>query len=287
VSQGLKAESRGRPHLSVILPCYRAAGRALRSAERLSSFLAQGLLTWEIVIVDDGGKDFSAGPTRETDPIRLVLLPENRGKGAAVRAGMLAARGQARIFTDVDLPFDLDLLFVMAEYILERGFHVVIGDRSLRDSRYTVELGWRRRLASRVFSEFVGKLVTGGFFDTQCGLKGFRSDVAEALFRNALIDRFAFDVEVIYLALKSRLDIKRIPVQIRNNDASSVRLLRDSGRMFWDVFRIKINQMAGRYRTLESDELVSRDFALVQEGVRRRYSLGPATAIPANQKIEV
>ncbi len=254
------------PHLSVILPCYREAEQAARSADRLSAFFARGLLGWEIVIVDDGGKDFPAAMTEESSPIRLIRLPENRGKGAAVRAGMLAARGKARIFTDVDLPFDLDLLLVMAEYILERGFHVVIGDRTLPDSLYHEELRWQRRLASRAFSEFVGKLVTGGFFDTQCGLKGFRADVAEALFRNTLIDRFAFDVEIIYLALKSRLDIKRIPVHIRSNDASSIRLFRDSGRMFLDVFRIKANQMAGRYRSLESDELVSRDFALVESG---------------------
>ena len=183
---------------------------------------------------------------------------------------MLAATGEARIFTDIDLPFDLDLLLVIAEYILDKGFHLVIGDRTLPDSQYATELRWQRRLASRFFSVFVGKLVTGGFFDTQCGLKGFRGDVAEALFRSARIDRFAFDVEIIYLALKSRLDIKRIPVRLRNNDESSLRLFRDSRRMFLDVFRIKAHQMAGRYRSLESDALVSRDFAALRDEVLSR-----------------
>jgi len=272
-SQRVEAAGGSAPHLSVILPCYRAAEQALRSAEDLSSFLSRGDFKWEVVIVDDGGGDFPASVPQDTDPIRLIRLPENRGKGAAVRAGMLAARGQARIFTDVDVPFELDLLFVIAEYILARGFHLVIGDRTLPDSRYATELRWQRRLASRIFSEFVGKLVTGGFFDTQCGLKGFRGDVAEALFRNTLIDRFAFDAEIIYLAMKSRLDIKRVPVRIRGSSDgdSSLRLFRDSGRMFLDVFRIKANQMAGRYRSLESDVLVSRDFAELREEVCRRH----------------
>jgi dolichyl-phosphate beta-glucosyltransferase len=260
----------GRPEISVVLPCYGAAARAQESVGELSEFLDARALAWEIVVVDDGGGDFPLGAFEDSAAVRLVRLPANRGKGAAVRAGMAAARGEVQIFTDVDLPYDLNLLLVIREYISKRGFHVVVGDRTLPDSRYGSEVRWQRRLASRAFSWFVGKLVTGGFFDTQCGLKGFRGDVAQAIFPNTTLDGFAFDVEVIYLSLKSRLDIKRIPVHVRSAEDSSVRLLRDSSGMVLDVLRIKAQQMAGRYQSLESDLLFSRDFARLRDEVAKR-----------------
>lgn len=246
------------PDLSLILPSYRDAGRALHSAMTLGDFFASGSLTWEVVIVDDGGGDFSQ-EWQDLEPIRLCRFEANRGKGAAVRAGMLAARGRVRIYTDADLPYGMELFQVITEYILERGFHVVIGDRTLPDSSYALDVGWKRRLASSVYSTLVGKLVTGGFFDTQCGLKGFRGDVAEALFSISRIDRFAFDAEIIYLSLLHRLDIKRVPVRLRKNESSSIRLLRDSTRMFADTLGIKRNQLRGMYRSRKLEEIVSRD----------------------------
>jgi glycosyltransferase involved in cell wall biosynthesis len=246
------------PDLSLILPSYRDATRALHSALSLGDFFASSSLSWEVVIVDDGGGDFGA-EWQELEPIRLCRLEANRGKGAAVRAGMLAARGQVRIYTDADLPYGMELFQVITEYILERGFHVVIGDRTLPDSSYALDVGWKRRVASSVYSRLVGKLVTGGFFDTQCGLKGFRGDVAEALFSISRIDRFAFDAEIIYLSLLHRLDIKRVPVRLRRNESSSIRLFRDSTKMFADTLGIKRNQLRGLYRSRELEEIVSRD----------------------------
>lgn len=245
--------------LSIILPCYRASALAIRSVERLSAFL-RGREGWEIVVVDDGGNDFPADPFAGQPNVRLLRLERNRGKGAAVRAGMLAARGEVRIFTDVDLPYDLDLIPAIAAIIRERGFHVVIGDRTLPTSRYVADISFSRRVASSLFTGFVGTLVTGGFFDTQCGLKGVRGDVAEELFRLIRIDRFAFDVELVYLALKLRLDMHRVPVQLRNNETSSVRLGRDAVRGFIDVFRIKWNQLRGRYSSRVLEEMLLREF---------------------------
>ena len=257
------------PDLSVILPCYCTASLALRSASELATFLADSPLTWEIIIVDDGGGDFSHDSLSRGNSIRLLKLPHNLGKGAAVRAGMLAASGRVRIFTDVDLPYDPDLLLVIAEYIQHHGFHLVIGDRTLPGSSYPLNVGWQRRLASALCSTLVGTMVTGGFFDTQCGLKGFRGDVAEAIFSHTRIDRFAFDVEVIYLALYHRLDIKRIPVQLRNNETSSVRLLPDAARMLCDILSIKSHQVRGAYQCPELQETLTREFEQVRTNSRQ------------------
>lgn len=250
--------------LSVVLPCYRAAPLARRSVARLRTALRPWGTAWEVIVVDDGGGDFAPDEWRDDPHVTLLRLPQNRGKGAAVREGMLAARGHTRIFTDVDLPFGTARFPTIDRYLQDRGFHVVIGDRTLPGSEYRQRLSVARRAASAVFTAFVGTIVTGGFFDTQCGLKGVRGDVADALFPLLRIDRFAFDVELVYVALKHRLDIKRLPVQLEQNDSSSVRLLRDSAQGVVDVFRIKGRQLAGHYASREVEAIAARDLAAVE-----------------------
>jgi dolichyl-phosphate beta-glucosyltransferase len=250
------------PDISVVLPCYRSAELARRSADRLARFLGETFASYEVVVVDDGGGDFDASWPEE-GPVRLIRLPVNLGKGAAVRAGMLASRGQVRVFTDVDLPFDLEPIVASVRFIEERGFHLAVGDRTLPESSYSLDVGWRRRIASGLFSKLVGVFVTGGFFDTQCGFKAFRGDVAQALFGISRIDRFAFDVELLYLALIYRTDIKRISVKLRNNETSTMRLLRDSARMLIDVARIRAFAFRGAYRCPALAKIVADDFAAV------------------------
>lgn len=246
--------------LSVILPCYRAASLAQRSVIRLSSFLQTRRQSWEIIVVDDGGGDFADVSFAEGPDVRLLKLPQNRGKGAAVREGMLCARGKVRVFTDVDLPYDLELIPTIERTIRTTAFHLVIGDRTLPSSSYFAKTTTPRRLASALFSAFVGTLVTGGFFDTQCGIKGVRGDVADMLFPLLRLNRFAFDVELIYAALKNRLDIHRVPVQLRNNETSSVRLWRDASHGIVDIARIKWHQLRGHYHSNRIERLLGEEF---------------------------
>src|SRR5688572_13493293 len=151
------------PDVSIVLPCFRAAGLANESVQRLQSYLETTGLDWEIIVVDDGGGDFRPADTTVAGVASLVRLDRNCGKGAAVGAGMRVARGRVRIYTDVDLPYDLTLIPVIVSLVLDRRFHVVIGDRTLPDSNYRAELSLGRRLASGVFTQIVGTLVTGGF----------------------------------------------------------------------------------------------------------------------------
>jgi dolichyl-phosphate beta-glucosyltransferase len=251
--------------LSVILPCYRAAGLALESAERLATALMRRVNRWEIIIVDDGGGDFPANWTdRERGVggcVRLIRLPANRGKGAAVAAGMRAARGAVRIYTDIDLPYGTSSILLVESLIRTRHFHMVIGDRNFPQSRYVADLPMMRRLASRVFSHLTATLVTGGFFDTQCGLKGFRGDVADALFRLQRVERFAFDVELIYLALTYGLEIKRIPVTLEANLTSSVKVVRDALQTCKDLAYLQLNRYRGLYDCAVLRDLVANECA--------------------------
>lgn len=249
--------------LSVILPCYKAAELARQSVMRLTHALAERIPSYEIIVVDDGVGDCEPIlrdlPIGRGGQVTVITLAENRGKGGAVAAGMKAASGQVRVFTDVDIPYGTTPIMLVESLVRTRGFHMVIGDRTFPQSRYETELSFGRRMASGVFSKITATLVTGGFFDTQCGLKGFRGDIAEALFGLQTVERFAFDVELIYLALTYGLEIKRIPVMLESNTTSSVRLGRDSLQTLVDVSRIKIHQMRGDYESPALRGLVARE----------------------------
>ncbi len=258
--------------LSLVLPCYRSGALARESVLRLSGAMIGRIPSYEIIVVDDGGGDCNAA-LEDLDPgpdgiLRVITLPRNKGKGAAVAAGMRAARGHARIYTDVDVPYGTTPIMLMEKLIRMRGFHVVIGDRTFPQSRYETELTIGRRIASSVFSTITSKLVTGGFFDTQCGLKGFRGDVANALFGMQRVQRFAFDVELIYLALNFGLEIKRIPVVLESNTTSSVRLGRDSMQTLADVAAIKFNKMRGYYNSKLLRGFVARECTAAAEPLR-------------------
>jgi dolichyl-phosphate beta-glucosyltransferase len=205
----------------------------------------------EVIVVDDGSRD--GGETQkvaESLGCRYLENRENQGKGAAVRRGMLAATGRYRLYTDIDIPYELSNIDAMLWYLDFKEFHFVAGDRTLDESSYYVHVPWLRRAASYVYSTVVGRLVAGGWFDTQCGLKGFRDHVAEDLFSVGRINRFAFDVELFYIALKRNYDIKRLPVQLRCNETSTVNVLRDGAAMVRDLGAIRLNQLFGRYRPL-------------------------------------
>jgi glycosyltransferase involved in cell wall biosynthesis len=271
--------------LSVILPCYRAPSLARASATRLINAFAGRIPTYEIIVVDDGIGDCEPVlrdlPTPPGGKVTVITLPENRGKGGAVAAGMKAASGRVRIFTDVDIPYGTTPIMLVESLIRNRGFHIVTGDRTFPQSRYETELSFGRRLASRVFSKITATLVTGGFFDTQCGLKGFRGDIAESLFALQTVERFAFDVELIYLALTYGLEIKRIPVMLESNTTSSVQLGRDAIQTFIDVARIKLHQLRGDYESVELRGLVARECDATSIPLRTPVVAQPALKVGA------
>jgi dolichyl-phosphate beta-glucosyltransferase len=236
------------PVLSLILPAYNAAGYLARSLQAL----LERRPSWpssELLVVDDGSTDATAAIAAQYQRAGVVCLrlPRNRGKGGAVRTGMLAARGRFRIFTDADLPYELEAIERVLDYLDRKEFDLVIGGRDLPGSRFAVRPTRPRRIASALFTLLISRLVVTGVVDTQCGLKGLRAAAAERLFRLARVDGFAFDVELLYLAYKHNLDIKRIPVQQVRNAPSTLSLPLSSVRMLWDVLLLPLRYHSGGY----------------------------------------
>ena len=199
--------------LSVVVPAYREADRIGATVRRLRDELAEvaGDGGLEIVVVDDGSDDATADAALAAGADQVVVQPRNRGKGAAVRAGVLAARGRTVAFTDADLAYAPDqVLRVLAA--VEDG----LGRRRRRPAppRHADARARRRgcgRWGSRAINWLGYAVLLGSYRDTQCGLKAFRSDVARFVFARTRVDGFAFDVEVLHLVERYQLSLVEVP----------------------------------------------------------------------------
>ena len=235
------------PRLSVVIPAFNEAERLPRTLARVNAYLSARGADYEIVLVDDGSTDGTAESARAAGGAALTLLRHqpNRGKGYAVRRGMLAARGVLRLMTDADLSTPIEDLSRL-EAALVGGHEVAIGSRAVPGAKVEVRQPWYREAMGRLFNRLVRLLVLPGLYDTQCGFKLFTAQAAEAAFRPALLDGFSFDVEALFIARRLGLGIAEVPVTWRNDAATRVGLLRGA-QAFLDLLRIRANEWGGRY----------------------------------------
>lgn len=200
----------------------------------------------EVIVVDDGSADATATRAAAAGADRVIRLPVNQGKGAAVRAGSLAATGSAVVFTDADLSYPPSQVVRLLDEV-ERGWDVVVGNRHHADTLTSVGSGRLREVSGRVFNLVTRLVLARPFGDTQCGLKGFHIDAAGVLFALARVDGFAFDVELLWLAGHRGLAVEEVPVELDSAEGSTVRLSVDALRMVRDLVRIRRWAAAGAY----------------------------------------
>ncbi len=234
---------------SVVVPAYceeeRIASTISEIRRELVSLDAAGDL--EIVVVDDGSPDETARRARDAGADLVIELPINQGKGAAVRAGVLASRGRTVSFTDADLAYSPDQLLGMLGAV-ESGSEVVIGDRYAEPSAADSGGSGLRRLGSRAVNQLARTVLSVRYRDTQCGCKAFRSDVAKALMTEGRIDGFAFDIELLHLSERWGFTVAVVPVRVTNSDSSTVRALTDGFRVARDIAMIRLLSRRGQYR---------------------------------------
>ena len=232
--------------LSVVIPAWNEEARIGSTLVAISDYLEALREDYEILVVDDGSSDGTAAVVEAAGrrQVQLLRLPENRGKGAAVRAGVLASRGHEILFSDADLATPIGELTKLRA-ALARGHDIAIGSRALAASEVQVRQHPLRQEMGRTFNRLVRLLVLDGFRDTQCGFKLFRGEVGRELFGRARVDGFAFDVEILLLA-RPRYKVAEVPVVWRHVEQSKVSPGRDAARMLWDV--IKLRWMQGRRR---------------------------------------
>jgi glycosyltransferase involved in cell wall biosynthesis len=238
------------PDLSIVIPAYNEEARLPATLERLAEYLPTLGLQTEVLIVDDGSRDRTAAVAGSfagrISRLRVLSNGTNRGKGYSVRHGMLEAKGELVLFTDADLsaPIEESDKLISA---MKNGYDVAIGSRAMNRSLISTHESVFREFAGIIFNKIVRVVLWLPFVDTQCGFKAFRRERCRIIFELQRIEGFGFDPELLYLARHYGLRAIEIPVRWGHSPDTKVSMLRDSLKMFIDIFVIRWNAVSGKY----------------------------------------
>lgn len=239
--------------LSIVIPAFNEESRLGDSVRKILAYLKQENPFAEVIVVDDGSTDKTFDIAQEACAefpeikTEVIRYEANRGKGYAVKIGLLAAGGDIAVFSDADLSTPIEELPKLVKLIQNGEFDVAFGSRALDRSLIGTHQPWRREQGGRVMNLII-KMMSGlAFADTQCGFKAFNMKEFRPLLELMKIDRFGFDVEFLFVADYNKLRLKEIPVRWNNVEGSKVSVLRDTRRMFTELNQIRRNAKSGVY----------------------------------------
>ena len=237
--------------LSVVIPVYNEQVRIGDSLTQVLRYLDTFPLSYEILIVDDGSTDLTMKVVAETcqgrSEIRTLHYKQNRGKGYAVRCGMMEGKGRYRLFCDADLSTPIEELERLV-FLLDQGYDLCIASRAVPESQVTVHQPIYRELMGKIYNRIVRLMLALPFSDTQCGFKCLKGDVADTVFPLLQVDRFGFDVELLYVARHLGYSIKEVGTKWRNSPATKVGLIIDPIKMVATIPKIYMYFFSGHYR---------------------------------------
>ena len=238
------------PETSIVIAAYNEEKRLAQSLRKIQAYQAARDLPVEIIVIDDGSTDNTALLavilSLEVQGLRLISYHRNRGKGYALRTGVLSSRGSLVLLSDADLSTPIEELETLEPHVTSHSHQIAIGSRALALSEIVQAQPLWRRGMGRMFNRLVRKLVVDGFHDTQCGFKLFAGEVARELFAAARIDRFASDVEILSLARINGYRVAEVPIIWADSTGSKVRPVRDSLQMLKDLVKIRMALPSGK-----------------------------------------
>jgi dolichyl-phosphate beta-glucosyltransferase len=244
--------------ISIVIAAYNEEKRIGESLRKIADYFRNSGKEYEVLVVDDGSRDGTSQVVKNLGPLfrnlEIVCYGENRGKGYALRQGVLASKGDVVLVTDADLSTPIEELDKLMPLVTGGDCDVAIGSRALARSDIIKKQPFWRQGMGKIFNKIVKFLVIDDFNDTQCGFKLFSGDVARELFGKARIDRFAYDVEILALAKKRKCRILEQPIRWLNSPDSRVNPLFDSLQMIKDLVRIWMH--VGRFRKQGSGGLI-------------------------------
>ncbi len=239
------------PRLSVVVPMYNETRRMKRTLPMLADYFRGQDFSVEFVVVDDGSCDNTAQMARELlgsgPDVNVIESKPNRGKGHALKVGMLAARGDLVLFTDADLstpPGESSKFWAW----FDEGFDIVIGSRKMAGAVLEKHQPLWRESMGKVFTWLTNRIATRDISDITCGFKCFTNGAAQDLFSRSVIDDWSFDAEVLFIAQKHGLRIKEVPVHWHDESGTKVRIARDATRALLGLVKIRLNDIRGKYR---------------------------------------
>lgn len=238
------------PRYSIVIPAYNESRRIPATLEAVTRCIRSRGWSAEVVVVDDGSRDATADVVRafaaQAPEVRLLQNPGNRGKGYSVRNGLLRAVGEIVMFTDADLSAPIEEAEGLFAAIAN-GADIAIGSRWLERARQTIRQPFYRQFFGRCFNA-VTRLVMGlPYADTQCGFKAFTRAAAQTVFQLQTIDRWGFDPEILFIALKRGFRVEEVPVSWAHDERSRISYLKDGMRMLQDIAQVRWNALLGRY----------------------------------------
>ncbi|HEV2854647.1 MAG TPA: dolichyl-phosphate beta-glucosyltransferase [Thermoanaerobaculia bacterium] len=225
--------------LSIVIPAYNESRRLGPTLRRVVDYLRQKNVPYEVLVVDDGSSDDTSEVARqyEAEGVRVLRQEVNRGKGAVLKVGVLASRGKEVLLVDADLSTPIEDLEKLQPRLADA--QVVLGSRAVEDSDIQKHQPFYREMMGRTFNLIVQAMGVRGLRDTQCGFKLLQGDVARRLFAELQIERFAYDVELVWLARRHGYRVVEVGVRWADSPSSKVNPLTDSVRMFWDVMALR------------------------------------------------
>jgi dolichyl-phosphate beta-glucosyltransferase len=228
--------------LSVVIPAYNEEWRLPPTLLDMIDYFDGRDLNYEIVVVDDGSTDRTAEVVERLKKIRkqvcLVQLPQNRGKGNAVKSGVLNSHGNYVLFTDADGSTPIKEIERLEAHF-DEDTKIVIGSRALPSEYTSVTRSWYRTFLERIFNVCVKLLILQGIDDTQCGFKMFKAECAHFLFERQQAEKWSFDIEILFIARKAGLKIIEVPINCNDVPGSKLNLFMDAIGMFCDMFTFK------------------------------------------------
>jgi len=237
--------------ISIVIPVYNEENRIAKTLHRVEEYLNSRNYEYELLLVDDGSTDHTPQVlttfAQASERVRLLQNSRNEGKGYSVRRGVLAARGKYILYSDADLSTPIEEVESLLSW-LNQGYHIAIGSRGLPQSDIRVSQPWYRKTMGKIFNLFVRTITLPEFKDTQCGFKCFERSIAQEVFKRQKVNRFGFDVEVLYIAKKMGERIKEVPIQWYDSRETKVKAFTDSVRMLLDLFKIRLFDSLGYYR---------------------------------------
>jgi dolichyl-phosphate beta-glucosyltransferase len=231
--------------VSIIIPAYNEEARLPRTLEETAAYFTQRGEPFDLMVVDDGSQDGTAqvvadfAEAHPTLAVQCLQYGGNRGKGYAVRYGMLRAHGDLRLFCDADLATPPGEFEVVLEAMQAAGADIGIGSRPLRASHLLVHQPWYREMLGRGFNKAVRLLAVSGIADTQCGFKIFTAQAAKEVFSRCRLDGFAFDAEALYVANRLGYGIAEVPIRWAHQEGSKVDMMRDGMKMLRELTAIR------------------------------------------------
>ena len=238
--------------ISIVIPAFNEEDRLPKTLLLITEYIKTRSESFEIFVVNDGSADGTADVVKKfsklAPQVKLLNCPGNRGKGYAVRLGVMKAQGRFILFNDADGATPIQEIERL-ELALRKGAHIAIGSRAKFSQDTEISTSWHRKYIGRIFNGAVNMLLLPGIADTQCGFKMFLHSVAKCLFAQQKIEGFSFDVEILCLARKMGCTIAEIPINWTNVEGSKVNLFRDSVRMLKDIIRFRLKSMTNGYAT--------------------------------------